>query len=96
MNWTTMAQREPRLRHIEASCRRCRQQTGSSWFDFWSTHLPDLQRCVGYLAECPGLRSDRCFKVAQKHLVSIWFRAMAGPPAVLPWDSRPVFEEPNP
>lgn len=90
MTWQTMVNREPELAGIERACRAARQQ-GASWFDFWSTHVEQLTRMVGPVARCPGLRSDRAWKVMLSHLLQVWLDAMTEPPT-LPWDSRPMHE----
>ncbi len=92
MDWKSIVAREPELAHIERSCRAARQQ-GADWHDFWLEHVDQLTRLVGPIARKPVLRTDRAYRVARCHLLTVWINSMDGPPAVLPWDSRPVFEE---
>ena len=92
MDWQTLLTREPELKHVERSCRACRQQ-GASWFDFWTEHVEQITRLVGPVARCPVLRSDRAWKAANLHLIDVWIDAMGGEPAALSWDSPPLFEQ---
>lgn len=87
MNWPAMTRIEPELRGIERDCRAAKQQ-GANWHDFWSEHVGQLTPLVGPVARCPGLRSDRAWKIMHARLLQTWIDAM-GEPATLPWDSRP-------
>ena len=89
MSFEQMVEHEPRLRHIESSCRRASQQA-ANWHDWLGTHLAELMLCVGVMAVCPILRRDAHWRTAYAHLVATWRDAMDGPPEVLPWDSRPL------
>ena len=92
MNWKTMVAREPELAFIERACRECRRD-GGGWFDFWSANVAEITRLVGPVARCPGLRSDRAWKVMRTRFLQTWIDAMAER-RTGPWDTPAASVEP--
>ena len=91
MTWQTLLVRDPELAGIARACRAARQQ-GADWHDFHREHHTQIIILAGRMPT-PALRSE-AVQTIYEHLFTVWVEALDGPPAALPWDSRPAYEVP--